>query len=131
VGHVTPVLDTNILIDYLSGIAEARAEFSRYEKVSISTVTWAEVMVGCQDGEESQLRGFLQRFEVIAFTLEIADIAWRLRRASRMRLPDAVIWATAKHTGTLLITRNTSDFPEGEPDIRIPYRLRPTTATRG
>ena len=118
-----PVLDTNILIDYLNGIAEARAEIARYGNVAISTVTWAEVMVGCRDGEERLLQDFLLGFEVFPFDLQIADIAWRLRRQYKMRLPDAVIWATAKHTRTLLVTRNTNDFPEGEPDIRFPYRL--------
>ena len=122
-GRLKPVLDTNILIDYLNGIAEARAEIARYDNVAISTVTWAEVMVGCRDGEERLLHDFLLGFEVLVFDLQIADIAWRLRRQYKMRLPDAVIWATAKHTRTLLVTRNTNDFPEGEPDIRFPYRL--------
>jgi len=39
-----------------------------------------------------------------------------------MRLRDAAIWATAQRMGTLLVTRDTRDFPEGEPDIRFPYR---------
>jgi predicted nucleic acid-binding protein len=122
-GRLKPVLDTNILIDYLNGIADARAEISRYGKAAISTVTWAEVMVGCRDGEERLLHDFLLGFEVLPFDLQIADIAWRLRRQYKMRLPDAVIWATAKRACTLLVTRDTNDFPEGEPDIRIPYRL--------
>jgi hypothetical protein len=60
---------------------------------------------------------------VQAFDLEVADITWRLRRKYRIRLPDAAIWATAKRSGTLLVTRNTRDFPVGEPDIRVPYEL--------
>jgi predicted nucleic acid-binding protein len=120
---VTPVLDTNILIDHLNGIPEARAELSRYKHAAISAVTWAEVMAGGAEGEESLLREFLRRYEVYPFTLEVADTAWRLRRSYRMRLPDAAIWATAKQAGTLLVTRNTRDFPESEPDIRVPYRL--------
>jgi predicted nucleic acid-binding protein len=44
-------------------------------------------------------------------------------RKSLNRLPDAIIWATARRKNTLLITRNTKDFPAGEPDIRVPYRL--------
>jgi predicted nucleic acid-binding protein len=123
-GRVKPVLDTNILIDYLNGIAEARAELSRYKKATISAVTWAEVMAGCRDGEEeAYLRDFLLGYEVYAFNMEVADIAWRLRREHKMKLPDAAIWATAKQAGTLLVTRNTRDFPEGEPDIRFPYKV--------
>jgi predicted nucleic acid-binding protein len=121
--RVTPVLDTNILIDYLNGFEEARAELSLYRKAAISTVTFAEVMAGSVEQEERRLKDFLLGFNVHAFDLEVAGIAWRLRRQYRMRLPDAAIWATAKHTGTLLVTRNTKDFPEGEPDIRFPYRV--------
>jgi predicted nucleic acid-binding protein len=78
-------------------------------------------MAGSGEGEEWRLKDFLVGFEVYAFDLEVAAIAWRLRRQYRMRLPEAAIWATAKRTGTLLVTRNTRDFPEGEPDIRFPY----------
>jgi predicted nucleic acid-binding protein len=122
-GRVKPVLDTNILIDYLKGIADARAEICRYRKATISTITFAEVMAGSREEDERRLRDFLLGFDVHAFDLEIAGIAWPLRRQYRMRLPDAAIWATAKRAGTLLITRNTKDFPEGEPDIRFPYRV--------
>ena len=118
-----PILDTNILIDYLNGIAEARAELSRYGHAAISAVTWTEVMAGSAQGEDGVLREFLRRYEVYPFTLDVAEITWRLRRQYRMRLPDAAIWATAKQAGTLLVTRNTRDFPEAEPDIRVPYRL--------
>src|SRR5262245_646148 len=41
----------------------------------------------------------------------------------RSQLPDAIIWATARRKNTLLVTRNIKDFPESEPDIRLPYRL--------
>jgi predicted nucleic acid-binding protein len=120
---MTPVFDTNILIDYLGGVAEAKSELSRYKKAAISTVTFAEVMAGSREDEEERLKDFLLGFEVYPFDLAIADTAWRLRRQYRMLLPDAAIWATAKQIGTLLITRDTRDFPEGEPDIRFPYRL--------
>ena len=60
---------------------------------------------------------------IFPFDLEVADIARRLRRQYRMRLPDAAIWAMARAKATLLITRNTKDYPNGEPDIRFRYRL--------
>jgi predicted nucleic acid-binding protein len=40
-----------------------------------------------------------------------------------MRLPDAIIWASAKRENALLVTRNIRDFPEHEPGVRIPYRI--------
>ena len=42
-----PVLfDTNILIDYLRGIPQARTECDRHSDRAVSIVTWMEVMAG-------------------------------------------------------------------------------------
>jgi len=46
-----------------------------------------------------------------------------LRRPYRMRLPDALIWATALELGHTLITRNSRDFPPEHPGIRLPYQV--------
>jgi predicted nucleic acid-binding protein len=123
-GSVTPVFDTNILIDYLNGFQEATQELARYPAAAISTITWMEVMAGAEgEGEERTIRSFLRRFRQVSVDQAIAEAAFLLRRTHRIRLPDAIIWATARNDGTLLITRNTKDFPEEEPDIRAPYRL--------
>jgi predicted nucleic acid-binding protein len=121
---VKPVLDTNILIDYLNGFPQAAQELARYPAAAISPVTWIEVMAGAAgDDEEKRLRAFLGRFHQVPVDRAVADTAVLLRRQHRIRLPDAIIWASACSGGTLLITRNTKDFPENEPDIRVPYRL--------
>jgi len=46
-----------------------------------------------------------------------------LRRKHRMRLPDAIIRASAQTRDMLLITRKTKDFPAGDPSVRAPYQL--------
>jgi predicted nucleic acid-binding protein len=38
-----------------------------------------------------------------------------------MRLPDAIILATARAESALLVTRNTKDFPRDDPASRVPY----------
>jgi predicted nucleic acid-binding protein len=120
---VKAVFDTNILIDFLNSNAAARRELSRYQERAVSLVTWMEVLVGAEDEDES--RAFLARFEVIGLSEAVAELAVKLRRAHRMKLPDAVIWATAKAEGALLVTRNTKDFPLDDPGVRIPYSLPP------
>lgn len=121
---MTPVFDTNILIDYLSGIPQAQAELSRFADACISTITWIEVMAGSRDpGEQQTLRRFLEGFTCIAVDREVADLSFQIRRQHRVKLPDAIIWATARSKNTLLVTRNTKDFPAAEPDIRVPYQL--------
>ena len=42
---VKALFDTNILIDYLTGRSQARAELSLYAEKAISIITWMEVMV--------------------------------------------------------------------------------------
>ena len=53
----------------------------------------------------------------------VAREAITLRQEYKLKLPDAIIWASARLNNALLITRNTRDFDRGEPGIRIPYRL--------
>ena len=118
------VLDSTILIDYLNGVQPAKAEIGRYERPAISVITWMEVMVGANEpSEETRQRRFLRRFETLSLSDAIAERAVDVRRRSRLKLSDAVIWATAMIHGHLLVTRNARDFPSDDPSIRIPYRL--------
>ena len=117
------VFDTNIVIDALNGVTEADDEYSRYERVLISRVTWMEVLIGAE-GDDSDLRDFLEtHFEIIPLDLAVADTAVQLRREHRIRLPDAIIWATARVNQAVLVTRNTKDFNPSWDGIRLPYTL--------
>jgi hypothetical protein len=82
-----------------------------------------EVMVGANGDVEDATRGFLSTFDVIALDGEIAERAVGLRRNHHIKLPDAIIWATAQTHAMLLVTRNTKDFTTGDPGVRMPYRL--------
>ncbi len=118
------LFDSNILIDYLNGIAAAKKEFQLYEARSISVVTWMEVMVGGEIENDEVTRGFLASFDIIPVSESIAERAVQLRRARRMKLPDAIILASAVENGLLFVTRNTKDFDQRLPGIRVPYNLR-------
>lgn len=116
------LFDTNILVDYLAGRPEAEAELGRYRDRLVSAVTWMEVLVGARGEEEEDVIDlFLRDFRVVDLTRPIAREAVALRRRHRVRLPDAVIWASARTESALLITRNTKDFPADEPGVRVPY----------
>jgi predicted nucleic acid-binding protein len=121
---VRSVLDTCILVDYLRGVEAARVEIARYERPAVSVVTWMEVLAGTAGEEEGRtVRAFLGRFDVLPLTPAVAERAVAIRRARRVRLPDAVIQATADDLGALLVTRNERDFPPDDPGVRVPYRL--------
>src|SRR5687768_8883283 len=120
--HIEAVFDTNILIDYLSGRDEAQQEFERYTRRGISIVTWMELQIGSRtDAEADVIDLFLREFRVIEITRHVARRAVEIRRRTRVRLPDAIIWATAQMESAQLVTRNTKDFPADDPAIRIPY----------
>jgi predicted nucleic acid-binding protein len=117
------VFDTNIVIDALNGVGSADDEYSRYEHVLISRITWMEVLVGVQ-GDDVELRDFLDaHFDIMPLDLAIAEAAIALRRLYRIRLPDAIIWATAQVNEAILVTRNTKDFHPDWEGIHIPYHL--------
>jgi predicted nucleic acid-binding protein len=121
---VKAVFDTNVLVDHLNGVLLAKEELSRFDDRLISIVSWMEVMVGAETpSEERVIRGFLQEFRVVSIEPPVAERAVAIRQASRMKLPDAIIYATAQHEGCMLVTRNTRDFHEKLPDVRIPYRI--------
>lgn len=118
------LFDTNILIDYLKGDRPAQAELARYRQPLISVVTWMEVLAGVRtDDEADVVEMFLRDFRVVDVSRGIARDAVAIRQTMRIRLPDAIIWASARHESALLVTRNTKDFPADEPGIRIPYRV--------
>ena len=120
----TPVLfDTCILIDYLRGVAPARTACDRHSDRAISIVTWMEVLAGIGAAAEDEIRRFLLNFHTLPLTSAIAERAVTIRRSRRIKLPDAIIQATAAENGRTLITRNTRDFPKGTAGTHIPYMV--------
>jgi predicted nucleic acid-binding protein len=120
---VKALFDTDVIVDYLNAVPEARTELRRYTEKAVSIITWMEVMIGADQALEAATRSFLNGFDVVAVDEQIAERAVSLRRNNRIKLPDAVIWATAQVHAMLLVTRNTKDFPKGDPGVRAPYKL--------
>jgi predicted nucleic acid-binding protein len=120
---VKAVIDTNILVDYLHGIALAGTELALYQSPSISVISWIEVMAGTTAQTESTARAFLQTFDLLQIDAKVAEQAVILRKARRIKLPDAVIWATAQVHQCLLVSRNTRDFDQNDPGVRVPYTI--------
>lgn len=118
------LIDTNILIDYLSGVESAREELSRFKRPSISWITWMEVLVGASNPLEiERLKSFLSGFQIVAIDCSVSELAVEIRREHRIALPDAIIQASAQAVGAILVTRNTRDFRADDPGIRVPYSL--------
>jgi predicted nucleic acid-binding protein len=120
-GHV---FDSNILIYHINGQLDSAMEraLSGYcdQPVYISTITVMEVLSWPGHSNESvaATTAFLELFDEIAIDDEIKVVAIKIRRNYRLKLPDAIIAATALHLGLPLIARNVKDFKD-IPELRL------------
>jgi len=121
---VTLLLDSNVLIDVLRGERQALDWLeAQAAGLAISVISWMEVLEGCEAHEGERVGAWLQTFRQLELDQAVAAEAVACRKEFRMRLPDAVILATARCHGLRLVTRNTRDFPESLGIVLVPYRL--------
>lgn len=118
------VFDTNILIDLLNNKVEAADAIENgAAHRAISMITWMEVMVGARKyHQEAKTAAVLGAFEVIDVSRDVAERSVLLRSEFGMKLPDAIILASAQIRNCQLITRNTKDFA-GINGVETPYVL--------
>ena len=97
--------DTDIFVDHLRGARELSVGAHR---LHYSVITRAELVAG--NSATDLVNRLLSLFREISVDRSIAERAGRIRRESGIRLPDALIAATALEHGLSLVTRNRSDF---------------------
>lgn len=116
------VVDTNVLIDFLQGKRAAADELERYDAVEVSAISVAELLVGSPSEEAARaVDALLAACVFVPVDEPIAREAAFLRRTARVRLPDAIVWATARVRSALLVTRD-EGIPADAPEVRHPYR---------
>ena len=121
--RLNALFDTNILVDYLNGISAAKAEVDLYDDKAISIITWMEMQIGTDEAGQMSVDRFLSKFTLLTLDAKVSAKAVALRRKRRIKLPDAIIWATALAESRLLVTRNVKDFPATLPGVRVPYTV--------
>lgn len=107
------LIDTNAVIDYLDNkLPEKSANLLDEIDFQISVIVRMELL-SQHEASDAQLK-VLQEFidNAIVFGLEEAIIlkAIEIRKINRVKLPDAIVAATALVNSQILITRNVSDF---------------------
>ena len=122
---MTVLLDSVLLIDHFNGVREATTYLREMQsESSISVITRAEVLSGFDAAQAAAALPLLDRFPMLPIERDAADLAARLRREERWRLPDAFQAALAKLHGLKLSTSNTRDFPPERYDfVVVPYRI--------
>jgi predicted nucleic acid-binding protein len=99
------LVDTDVFIDHLRGAAQLRAGRNR---LHYSVVTRAELFAGSSTTDLlSQLLAPLRELMVDRV---VAERAGRVARDVGIRMPDALIAATALEHRLSLVTRNRRDF---------------------
>ena len=116
-----PFFDSNIVIDWLNDSQAATNELGRYPHHRISRIVWTEVLAGEPLERRDQIQQIIAPFEIVELDTRIALAAADIRYRMRIKLLDAYIFATAQVNGSILVTRNTKDFPAQMPGIRVPY----------
>lgn len=105
-GDEDVLIDTDVLVDHLRG---ARRLPTPRGRGCYSTVTRCELFAG-RHVDEDVVRRVLAPFSVLPADVNVAELAGRLRRTTGLRVPDALIAATAIENGLRLWTRNLRDF---------------------
>ena len=98
-------VDTNILIFFLKGDQEVIDIISEKDPV-ISFITELELLSFPEDARDSEdtIKGLLRNCSIIDINQEIKKGTIRFRKSTTLKLPDAIIAATAQFTELPLIT---------------------------
>ncbi len=96
----------------------------RYLEPLVSVVTFIEVLVGAKNADEkTTIRAFLGLFRVVEISASVARETVTLRQEIRLKIPDAVVYATARVEGCILVSRNTKELKADGSDIRVTYEI--------
>jgi predicted nucleic acid-binding protein len=113
-GNKSAVLDSNIVILLSKGMANIDSILKSYNSISVSIITYMEVKgySKLSSAEEKLIDAFFDNIQVADVTKELAEIVVTYRKDSKkkIKIPDAIVLATAKYLQADLITNNISDF---------------------
>ncbi|NEQ40630.1 MAG: type II toxin-antitoxin system VapC family toxin [Okeania sp. SIO3I5] len=100
------VLDINVALYYLSGRLVNPLPNATY---FVSVVTEIELLSypNLTPVEEVQIRDFLAQIIVVDINYHIKELAIALRKSYRLKLPDAIVAATAQSQNAELFTNDT------------------------
>jgi toxin FitB len=106
------LVDTDVCIDHLDGTRR----LPRRGRLGYSVITRAELLAGAPQHDPA-IRRLLAGMDELVVDRRVADRAGALRRAG-LRMPDALIAATAIVHNLTVVTRNTADFRKA-PGLRL------------
>ena len=111
--------DTNALIYLLSGDSCMKSYLASY--IGLSVISEIELLSfpGITSFEEQQIRSFIKDCTVLFLTENVKNKTIALRRSYKIKLPDAIIAATAIENNLQLITADKGFKQIAELDLAL------------
>jgi len=112
----TYLLDSNIIIYLLNGTLSAEDSPSVSKAMNspanLSVITKIEILgwPALTGSRKEKMTTFIEDSNLHGLSEEVVEKSIELRRKTKIKLPDAIIAATALVYGHIILTRNTSDF---------------------
>ncbi|MFH7026907.1 MAG: type II toxin-antitoxin system VapC family toxin [Heteroscytonema crispum UTEX LB 1556] len=99
------LLDTNIVLYFLGGKLANPLPSGQY---FVSVITEIELLSypSLSSDEETQIIEFLNKISIVGIDSNIKNLTIALRKQYRLRLPDAIIAATAQSLNATLFTND-------------------------
>ena len=109
------LIDTNAAVDYIGN--KLPAEGMEFMNKLIDNIPFVSVVTKIEvlgftiiSKHYTLLKEFMSDANIFSLSNHIVDVCIELRKNYKIKLPDAIIAATAKVQNLTLITRNTKDF---------------------
>jgi predicted nucleic acid-binding protein len=119
--------DTNTIIDYLENkLPQKSINLIDDIEIKLSVISRIELLVwrSATDAQISFLNSFINASIVFDLSENIILKSIEIRKMYRLKLPDAIIAATAITNNLTLLTRNLSDFNKVTPlSCTDPYQI--------
>ncbi len=117
------LLDTNLIILLSKQRIDVDSLLASYDEFYVSIITYMETY-GYEfnnSDEKDIIDAFFELVEVVDVNLSIAQnvIVYKTSKRRKIKLPDAIILATAKYLGADLLTDDWDDFVNIDVDVNV------------
>ena len=111
------LIDTNVVSDYLSAALPASSTKFMDEVIdaipTLSIVSQIELLCWQTHAEtETKVLAFLNDCRILNIDPQVVAMCVQIRKGKRVKMPDAIIAATAVSSNLILLTNNEKDFQQ-------------------